>query len=156
MRLIFITFAIFLNISMSQAAELTIKGAFSGIAKVVDGDGVKIADIEVRLQGIAAPEKKQGPNEIGKKSTQNLKNLVEGKFIICHLDGKKAGRSGRPSGVCFFNLMDIGAYQIQTGHARDCARYSGGRYAKSEQEAQANGMDLSAEYQLPKYCQEKK
>lgn len=151
MRIICFIFVIILHLSYAQAADFKTKGTFHGIAKVVDGDGIKIANYEVRLQGISAPEKNQGPNDIGKKSTQNLKNLVQGKYLICHLDGTKAS-SNRMVGVCFFNLMDIGEYQIKTGHARDCPRYSGGRYAKAERQAQTNGQDLGAIYELPKYC----
>ena len=136
-----------------HAQSLEVRAVLAGIANVKDGDGVLFGDVEVRLQGIAAPEDRTDAHEPGgSEATESLKNLINGKFITCHLDGTVAGSSNRPVGICYFNGLDIGLYQIRAGFARDCPRYSLGRYLSAETEAKAEGLDLSASYSLPEYC----
>ena len=56
-----------------------VKGEMSGIARVVDGDGIAINGIEVRMQGIAAQEDngiRTDPS--GRDATQALTQLAEG------------------------------------------------------------------------------
>lgn len=121
----------------------------SGIATVADGDGLLFGNVEVRLQGIAAPEL---DTEIGRASAENLRRIAQGKFVICYLDGTRAGKSLRPVAVCTLDGTDLGETQVFEGHARDCPRFSKGRYAVAEREAVARGSDLSAKYKLPRYC----
>ena len=138
-----------INLDFEPAATLI------GIAKVKDGDGVLFGKVEVRLQGVAAPEdSKKRRGKGGAESTKNLRQLVSGKQLECYLDGTRAGQ--RPVGVCFLDGVDIGKHQIATGHARDCPRFSKGRYAATEAEAQSKGYDLSKIYTLPKYCKPQK
>lgn len=126
-----------------------------GIAKVKDGDGVLFGKVEVRLQGVAAPEdNKKRLEKGGVESTKNLQLFVSGKQLKCYLDGTRARH--RPVGVCFLNGIDIGKYQVAAGHARDCPRFSKGRYATTEAEARSKGRNLSDIYTLPKYCHPKK
>jgi endonuclease YncB( thermonuclease family) len=123
-----------------------------GIARVVDGDGIAVGDIpDIRLQGIAAPEDnatKRDPG--GPESAANLRALVEGKAVVCRPDGTKT--RGRPVAVCYVGNTELGLHQVETGHARDCPRFSKGRYAAAEAKARAAGRDLSAIYPLPGYC----
>lgn len=131
------------------------KGTLSpivGVSSVVDGDGVSVGGYsDVRLQGIAAPEDGSYRREPGgPESTANLRAFTEGKSIVCIPDGTEA--RGRPVAVCSLNGKDIGLYQVETGHARDCPRFSKGRYAAAEARAKAAGHDLSAVYPLPSYC----
>ncbi|WP_127521947.1 hypothetical protein [Mesorhizobium sp. Z1-4] len=131
------------------ADEYRIVAVLSGIAKVADGDGILFGNVEVRLQGIAAPE----IGELGgDSSTKNLQQIADGQMIVCHLDGTTAGRTGRPAGICYAGSVDIGEYQVSSGKARDCPAYSRGRYAEVETSARANGRDLAAVYALPEYC----
>lgn len=131
------------------ADEYRTAAVLSGIASVADGDGILFGNVEVRLQGIAAPEKGE-PG--GDSSTKNLELIADGQMIVCHLDGTTAGRSGRPAGICYAGSVDIGEYQISSGHARDCPAYSGGRYEGIEALARTTGIDLAAIYNLPEYC----
>lgn len=129
----------------------TSAGVMEGIADVKDGDGILINDIEIRLQGIAAPEDNEFKRDPGgPESTANLRLLVQGKFVRCELDGTRT--RNRPVGICYLNGADTGEHQVRTGHARDCPRFSRGRYAKAEQAARAAGKNLSAIYPLPAYC----
>ncbi|MCE9522509.1 MAG: hypothetical protein K8S25_08780 [Alphaproteobacteria bacterium] len=125
----------------------------SAEAHVGGGDRVSLAGIpDIRLQGVSAPED-TGPNSVGAESTRNLRDFVEGKNIVCHLDGTRTsdGPGARPIATCFLGETDLGFYQISTGHARDCPRFSKGRYAEAEAKARAT-RDLSAIYPLPGYC----
>jgi micrococcal nuclease len=119
----------------------------SGVADVQDGDGLLFGRVEVRLQGIAAPELEQ---PMGPESYQNLVRLAQGKQVRCELDGTVANR--RPVGVCFADGRDVGRLQVEQGFALDCARYSKGRYREAEALALNTGNDLSAAYELPSYC----
>lgn len=123
-----------------------------GIARVVDGDGISVGDIpDIRLQGIAAPEDNDVRRQPGgPESSANLRALVEGKEVVCQPDGTKT--RGRPVAICYLRAQDIGLHQVVSGHARDCPRFSKGRYAEAEAKARAAGRDLSAIYPLPGYC----
>ncbi len=63
-----------------------------------------------------------------------------GKHLSLDCDAHKALRSPtcgsktrkREVGICYVNDADIGAAVIDKGLARDCTRFSGGRYAGLE------------------------
>lgn len=121
-----------------------------GVASVEDGDGLLFGQVEVRLQGIAAPEL----NEVmGAESRTGLLQIAAGREVVCRLDGTTAGRSGRPVGVCYVGDIDLGRAQVEAGLARDCPAYSDGRYRDAEMQARFEGRDLSRSYDLPGYCQ---
>lgn len=123
-----------------------------GVARVQDGDGLLFGRVEVRLQGIAAPEDSQKKQEEGgQESTRHLEDMVSGKEVVCELDGTLARK--RPVGICYLDGKDIGEMQVKAGHARDCKRYSGGRYAAVERAARRDVRDLRKIYRLPGYCQ---
>lgn len=124
-----------------------------GSPSVRDGDGLLFGDIEVRLQGIAAPEdggEKSEPG--GSAATEALVDLVDGKEVTCYLDGTTAGKAKRPVGICFVGGIEINETLIKKGVARDCPAYSGGRYSGAEAAARNKGFDLSLTYPLPDYC----
>jgi len=107
------------------------KGTITGTCRVKDGDTIWVNGqgdpIEVRLQGVAAPEPKE-PG--GKQATAYLKTVCEDKPVRCELDGSKT--RGREVGICYVNEADIGAAVIDKGLARDCPNFSGGRYRELE------------------------
>jgi len=107
------------------------KGTITGTCRVKDGDTIWVHGqgdpVEVRLNGVAAPEPKE-PG--GKQATEYLKTVCDGQPVKCELDGSKT--RGREVGICYVNDADIGAAVISAGLARDCTRFSGGRYAGLE------------------------
>jgi micrococcal nuclease len=126
-------------------------GLIEGVATAKDGDDVIVQGIDMRLQGIAAPEdssRRRDPG--GAEATANLQRIVGGKIVACTPDGTKA--RGRPVVTCTVGDVDVGQLQVEQGFARDCPRYSKGRYASAELRARASGRDLSAIYPLPSYC----
>jgi endonuclease YncB( thermonuclease family) len=109
--------------------------------KVRDGDTVVVSGVPVRLQGVAAPELKE---KWGRASRKAMQRLVAGKRLTCELTGKKT--YDRKVGVCSLDDgTDIGAALVAEGLARDCPRYSGGRYAQFE-------TQKSRTLPLPNYC----
>jgi micrococcal nuclease len=131
----------------------------SGLAHVVDGDTIHLAVpcsdkvVKVRLQGVAAPERSEAG---GAEATRFVEQLAEGREVRCELDGSKS--KDRVVGVCFVggaggsggagsagNGQDIGAAVIEAGLARDCPRFSGGRY-KALEKPEAMGLSY------PSYC----
>jgi len=134
-----------LGIAPASAQETV--ATLTGAASVQDGDGILFGQVEVRLQGIAAPEMRE---PMGRESYLGLAHLVDGKEVRCELDGTVANR--RPVGVCFVAGRDVGRAQVEAGLARDCATYSKGRYRDVELQARAEGNDLSRAYELPGYC----
>lgn len=132
-------------------APFPIVGVIWGIAGVKDGDGILIGEIEIRLQGIAAPEDRRGQVDPGgKEATKALEAMALGKQVICHLDGTATDK--RPVGVCSVDGQDVGREMVRAGFARDCPIFSLGRYAQDESAARTDGKDLSIIYDLPGYC----
>lgn len=103
------------------------QGSITGNCRVVDGDTIYVDSTEVRLSGVAAPELRE-PG--GKQAAEYLRTVCEGQPVRCDLDGSKT--RGREVGICYVNDADIGAVVIAKGLARDCTRFSGGRYAALE------------------------
>ena len=109
----------------------------SGIAKVIDGDTIKIKDNKIRLMGIDAPEKKQQCQKpwlsisfvtfsknypCGKISTQRLKKKIDNKLITCKSSGKD--RYKRFIAECFKGKININAFMVLNGHAVAYRKYS--------------------------------
>jgi endonuclease YncB( thermonuclease family) len=143
--------AVLARVNAKIAADGSAGPSASGLVEIVDGDGILFGEIEVRLQGIAAPEYRRNRHDPGgQESMAHLRALIAGQPVDCYFDGTKT--RGRPVGACFVRGLDIGLMQVEAGHARDCPRYSRGRYADAERRAIAAGRDLSAAYPLPSYC----
>ena len=109
--------------------------------KVRDEDTVVVSRVPIRPQGAAAPEVKQ---KWGRASQEAMQHLIAGERLICELTGEKSW--DREIGVCRLDDgTDIGAAIIAQGLARDCPRFSGGRYVEFETEK-------SRTLPLPDYC----
>lgn len=102
-------------------------GAAGAQVQVRDADTIVVDGTSVRLNGVDAPELGTGA---GRDARRFLVNFLQGKVIECELNGERT--YDRWLGVCFADGDDIGAAVIAAGHALDCRRYSGGRYASLE------------------------
>lgn len=106
---------------------VAIPGGAHAQLHVRDADPIVVNGTPVRLEGIDAPE-------LNTRSGQNAKrwmvNFLQSKEIRCELTGART--HDRHVGVCFADGQDIGAAVIAAGHALDCRRFSGGRYAHLE------------------------
>lgn len=110
------------------------------VTKVRDGDTIEVGKIPIRLHGLSAPELKE---PLGREAKEFMHDLVFGQYLRCELNGDKT--HDRFVGRCLLEQKDIAEKIISEGLARDCPRYSGGRYAHYENER-------SRQIKLPKYC----
>lgn len=122
------------------AADYRRGDVVEGSARVIDGDTVEVARVRVRLAGVAAPERSEAG---GPAATEALRRIVAGQTVRCALSGERS--HDRQVGVCWAGSQDIGAAVIAAGVARDCPRYSNGRYAALE-------PPEAARLPLPRYC----
>jgi hypothetical protein len=98
----------------------------------------------IRLQGLAAPEwNESGGNE----ARVAMIELVRGRTVRCDLDGTRT--YDRCVAICHLDGQDVAAVLVQQGLARDCPRFSGGRYAQAERAAAAEGSTIDEVYTLP-------
>ena len=124
----------FLTYNDVKSEEIKI---ISGIAKVIDGDTIKIDQKKIRFLGIDAPEKKQQCKKkwlsisfisftkeypCGKISTNKLKSIIENKLIRCQINGKD--RYGRFIAECFKNKTNINGWMVRNGYAVAYEKYS--------------------------------
>lgn len=90
-----------------------------------------------------------------------MQRLVDGRELRCELNGDQT--HDRCVGVCYLEGLDgsgspskdIAAEMVRRGLARDCPRFSGGRYARAEQAAARDGATIRESYRLPGYCRER-
>jgi micrococcal nuclease len=79
-----------------------------------------------------------------------MQQLVLGRELRCELDGERT--HDRCVGVCYLDGADISGVMVRGGVARDCPRYSQGRYAEAERQAAAAGATIGDDYPMPGYC----
>ncbi len=115
------------------------------VTAVPSGDEVTVDGVNIRLQGIAAPPRRM---PFGGDAAAFLALLAMQREVTCQLTGART--RGREVGSCFLDGLDIARAVIREGLARDCPRFSKGRYAQDEREAKKTGI-LDA-YPLPSYC----
>ena len=79
-----------------------------------------------------------------------MRALVLGRELRCELDGERT--HDRCVAVCYLEAEDIAEAMMRQGFARDCPRFSGGRYRSAEIQAAAAGASIEKNYVLPEYC----
>lgn len=137
-----IRFVLLLALSATPAAATTLEGK---LVHVRDADTIEIATsrgrIPIRLNGVDAPELNTRGGVAGRDW---MMRTYGGDMLRCELSGDKT--FDRWVGTCFDrDGVDIGAAVVAAGHARDCPRFSGGRYAQYETAA-------SRSFPLARFC----
>ena len=109
----------------------------SGIAKVIDGDTIRINKKKIRFFGIDAPEKKQKCQKpwitisfltfnkeylCGEFFTMKLEKKINNKFITCEWINKDKYK--RYIAECFKNKKNINAWMVENGYALAYRKYS--------------------------------
>jgi Micrococcal nuclease (thermonuclease) homologs len=141
----------FLTYNDVKSKELMI---LSGIAKVIDGDTIKINSDKIRLFGIDAPEQKQLCNKTyltilfftfnkdypcGKVSSEKLKNMVNNKLIMCKIHDKDI--YNRFIAECFKDKTNLNAWMVRNGYAVAYRKYSK-KFVSQEDIAKKNQSGL--------------
>lgn len=107
---------------------------------MIDGDSIRIADTELRLQGIDAPEGKQTCRiegrdwGCGKTATKALRQIVGSANIRC--TWTERDRYERALATCYKDGYDIAALMADHGMALACRNYSDA-YVANEDRAKA-------------------
>jgi endonuclease YncB( thermonuclease family) len=151
MRRLILTALLLLPLS-AGAAELR------GIAKVVDGDTLRVEGIPVRLDSIDAPETDQlcqregRPWLCGDGSTEALRMLAEGREVVCITSG--IDRYRRILAECWAGEPDpiaasLNAAMVRQGWALDYTKYSKGRHATEQLEAEIEGVGIWSSAFIP-------
>ena len=109
----------------------------SGLAKVTDGDTIRIGGKKIRFFGIDAPEIKQQCRKLwftisfislsknypcGQISTDKLKKKINNKLLICKWNNKD--RYKRYIAECFKDKTNINAWMVRNGYAVAYRKYS--------------------------------
>ncbi|MFN3132437.1 thermonuclease family protein [Roseibium sp.] len=123
-------------------------------AVVVDGDTIDIDGQKYRLNGIDAPEYGQKCNRAngktwscGKKSTEALKALLDGKNPDCK--GHERDSYNRIIATCYVGDLDLNRELVRAGLAWAFVRYDD-IYAEEEANARRKGIGIwQAETQAP-------
>ena len=76
-----------------------------------------------------------------------MRQMALGQALRCELNGERT--HDRCVGVCYLNGEDVGEAMVRQGLARDCPRFSGGRYVEAEVQAAAQGATIGRAYALP-------
>ena len=150
LSLILFSISIFFLFSTGINLEAKTREYITGVAKVVDGDSIKIKGLSIRLFGIDAPEKRQvcfkkgNPYNCGVISSKILKDYIKTKLITCAYS--KKDRYGRILGTCHFyndlsGSFSLNRYMVFTGNAVAYKRYSK-EYLEDEEWAKKNNLGI--------------
>jgi micrococcal nuclease len=140
--------SLLLVIAPAALAQKCARGSLvAEVTHVRDGDTIEVGGLPIRLQGLAAPE---GNEPGGDEATQAMQALVHGRELRCDLDGQRT--YDRCVAICYLDGRDISEVMVRGGLARDCPRFSGGRYAEAERRAADDGAGIRQAYPLPGYC----
>lgn len=124
-------------LNLIAAGSILIAGIVSDVR---DADTIVVDRQPIRIEGIAAPELHE---RWGRDGQRWLARLIQGRRIECRSDGTRS--HDRLVAACTFNGRDLGAQIVEAQWARDCRRFSGGRYAELER-------GRAAVLPLPRYC----
>jgi endonuclease YncB( thermonuclease family) len=113
----------------------------SGEVTAITGHSLSMDGVEIRLVGVYAPALKA---DRGPEARDFMDELTAGKVLSCQTETSES--YGRVVATCFLeDGRDVAAELVRAGFARDCRRYSRGRYARYETGA-------SRQIELPDYC----
>jgi endonuclease YncB( thermonuclease family) len=126
-------------------AQTPITGA---VTHVKDGDTICVGvdSVEVRLEGIDAPEKNEhcwrGASrwKCGPSAIQELRSITANQTLTC--EPKYCDDRGRTVALCVAGGVDVAGSMVAAGWAIDWPYYSQGRYRKAQEEAQEAGRGL--------------
>ncbi|MBX3502780.1 MAG: thermonuclease family protein [Alphaproteobacteria bacterium] len=107
----------------------------TGLPHVVDGDSLRFPGVEVRLEGLDAPEWNQtcrradgAEYRCGQDATAALRALIAGRPVTCvgvpQPDGTERDRYGRLLGDCRAGDTHLNAAMVEAGWALAYRRYN--------------------------------
>lgn len=125
-----------------EGGYLPVYAADGSSVSVIDGDSLRIGDVEIRISDYDAPEFTQlcsteggWPWPCGQKARLRLKALVAAGGLVCIHHG--TDRYSRTLGRCRTTAGDIGSIMVKEGLGFQARRPPSTRYSVEESEAQA-------------------
>lgn len=109
---------------LPEPAALTV----SGTARILDGDSLIVAGLEVCLDGVDAPEGAQTCTRsgetwsCGRQAARNLGNRLRGRIVTCK--GHDHDAHGRLLAVCESGGQEINRWLVEQGWAVSYGSYS--------------------------------
>lgn len=110
-----------------------------GRAYVTDGDTLEINNVSIRLDGFDTPERGHrcaGDINPWRVAKDELDDFIANRTVRCDIVGRD-DRNNRAVGRCSVGGVELGAYMVAGGWARDWPQYSCGRYASIEAPARS-------------------
>lgn len=137
-RLLMMSAAMFFWLAGSAAAAATVK--------VIDGDSIVVNGVEMRLEGIDAPEYHQdcfdkdgNKYRCGEKADAYMRELVKDRKVSC--EKLETDRYGRQVAICYADGEDLNKAMVAAGWAVAYDRYDK-RYVETEKEARKAGRGI--------------
>ena len=141
-RLVYIIIILISYTSLSYSKEIN---CVSHNVYVIDADTIILCNMKIRLNGISAAERGHVTYKSCKKTVEKI--IADSETVSCKLTGDMT--YDLHVGICAVTKKDITEDLqqkiIENGCARDCKRYSRGKYKIFETEA-------SRELPHPNYC----
>lgn len=132
----------------------TAQTLLQGRASVIDGDTLEIHGQRIWFHGIDAPESSQTcersgkPWRCGQAAALALSDWLGQATVTCQQTG--VDRYRRVVARCIKAGLDVAAWLVSEGWALDWPRYSGGAYARQQEDAKAaNRAIWSSTFQAP-------
>jgi len=120
-----------------------------GRARVIDGDSIVVAEVEMRLQGIDAPEAEQTCRKggrdwaCGREASRRLAGLLGSRRVRCK--GHQEDQHGRLLTRCWLGEVEINRWLVEQGWA-----VSFGGYHGTERQARAAKRGIwASDFELP-------
>jgi len=140
--------SVFLCLGLAILITLPSPAGADDPVRVVDGDGLKVGAVSIRLWGIDAPELDQTCEQDGRTVTCGeearflLGALVMAGDLVCETKGNDRYR--RIIAQCSAGGHDLAGEMVRQGYALDWPKYSKGFYAVQQAEARENERGLWA------------
>lgn len=121
-----------------EHADAAVVSELTGVATVSDGDSIRLGPRRIRLDGIMAPERRVlcGDVNVYRAATDALRNVMGSRQVQCRISDQPDA-DGRDLAQCTVGEIDLNAYMVVNGWARDWPLHSGGAYADEEATARA-------------------
>ena len=115
-------------VAVILATTITADEVQGKVTHVRDADTIEVRGVPIRFDGVDAPDKGQPGFQEGREW---MKRNYGNRMVRCVLTGART--YDRYVGTCFGSKGEnLSAAIIGAGLARDCPRYSGGKYRKYE------------------------
>ncbi|HYG27397.1 MAG TPA: thermonuclease family protein [Caulobacteraceae bacterium] len=128
----------YLDLGRWGAVPTVESGELSGAPQVTDGDTLRLNGVRIRLAGIDAPEISTAA---GRAAKRHLAELIAGADVGCIDTGERS--YDRVVAICSLaGGEDMAGRMVADGWAMEAPRFSGGRYAELQRQAEGRALGM--------------